>query len=109
MMKLLVTGTLTTVTTADDTIGYLVERTNGGWTSIAAGGRWRGTGATYASKYRALQHLLATRSEKDELPDDRMSWEDERIMREQALRRANREAAKALELATESTTEKDPV
>jgi hypothetical protein len=42
-----------------------------------------------------------------ELPDDHISWEDERILREQAARRANREAAKALELANESTTEKD--
>jgi hypothetical protein len=104
-MKLLTTGTLTTVSTADDaTVGYLVERTNGGWTTIAASGRFQGTGATYTTKHRALQHLLATRSERDELPDDRMSWEDERIMREQAARRANR----ALELATESTNEKDP-
>jgi hypothetical protein len=75
-MKLLTTGTLTTITTADDaTVGYLVERTNGGWTTIAAGGRWRGTGATYVSKSRALQHLLATRSERDELPDDRSTNE----------------------------------
>jgi hypothetical protein len=36
-----------------------------------------------------------------ELPDDPISWEDERILREQAARRANREAA------NESTTEKD--
>jgi hypothetical protein len=68
MMKLLVTGTLTTVSTGDATVGYLVERTNGGWTTIAGDGCFQGTGATFASKSRALQHLLATRSttEKDE-------------------------------------------
>ena len=40
--------------------------------------------------------------------DFHMSWEDERIMREQAIRKTHREAreraAKALELATEPTT-----
>jgi hypothetical protein len=63
MMKLLVTGTLTTVSTdGDATIGYLVERTNGDYTTIAGGGCFRGTGATYTTKHRALQHLLASAS-----------------------------------------------
>jgi hypothetical protein len=68
-MKLLTTGTLTTVSTGDATVGYLVERTNGDYTTIAADGRFQGTGATFTTKSRALQNLLAsTRSttEKDE-------------------------------------------
>jgi predicted RNase H-like HicB family nuclease len=57
--------------------------------------------------------MSTAKSDAQMVADFHMSWEDERIMREQAIRKTYREAreraAKALELATESTrSEKDP-
>jgi hypothetical protein len=52
------TGSVTTVkTNGGALIGYLIERFDGNWSTIAGPGH--GTGATYTSQHRALQHLIA--------------------------------------------------
>ena len=67
-LQFLTTGSVTTVkTNGGALVGYLVERLDGSYTTIAGPGH--GTGATYTTQHRALQHLLAhtspTRSETE--------------------------------------------
>ena len=67
-LQFLVTGSVTTVkTNIGALVGYLVAREDGCVTTICGPGH--GTGATYATQHRALEHLLAgtspTRSERE--------------------------------------------